>query len=342
MRKIILLLILGSHEVRAFAADATELKQVMLSHISLSKAAKSPLHAISYPASDVTMHLRKVSRHVYYVQGKAGTATENEGFISNAGVIITAKGVVLFDTLGTPSLGQQLLKKIRQVTHKPIVKVIISHYHADHVYGLQVFKDQGAEIIAAKGVEQYLQSDLAQRRLLERRQSLKPWVNNSTRLISPDHTIAKKTTFTLGGVRFVLTPVGKNHSPGDLILQVLSDHVMLVGDLMFEQRLPFVVGGDTGKWLHTLNTINVRHTKVIIPGHGPASLQPQYAFKDTRAYLTFLRRKMQLAVNNLIPFDEAYRIDWGQYQHLKAFDEANRQNAYSVYLSLEAESMSRN
>jgi len=49
---------------------------------------------------------------------------------------------------------------------------------------------------------------------------------------------------------------------------------------------------------------------------------------------------MQKAVNNLIPFDEAYNIDWGQFRKLKAFKEANRQNAYSVYLSLEAESMS--
>ncbi len=50
-----------------------------------------------YPPADVDMKLEKVSEHVYFVQGAAGVATDNEGFISNAGVIVTDAGVVVFD-----------------------------------------------------------------------------------------------------------------------------------------------------------------------------------------------------------------------------------------------------
>lgn len=89
-----------------------------------------------------------MSKHVYYVMGKAGIATDNQGFISNAGFVITDEGVVIFDALGTPSLAAALLERIRKITDKPIKRVVMSHYHADHIYGLQVFKEAGATIYA--------------------------------------------------------------------------------------------------------------------------------------------------------------------------------------------------
>ena len=148
-----------------------------------------------YPATDVTMELKQVSEHVYYVQGQAGIATDNEGFISNAGFVVTDEGVVVFDALGTPSLADLLLTKIRSVTDKKIIKVIVSHYHADHIYGLQVYKALGAQIIAPKGVMDYLSSPEAEERIEERRFSLEPWVNESTQLVVPDIIIDKPMTF---------------------------------------------------------------------------------------------------------------------------------------------------
>lgn len=71
-------------------------------------------------------------------------SSANEGFMSNAGFVVTDEGVVVFDTLGTAVLGQKLVDAIRTVTLKPIKRVIVSHYHADHIYGLQVFQDLGA------------------------------------------------------------------------------------------------------------------------------------------------------------------------------------------------------
>jgi len=55
-----------------------------------------------------------------------------------------------------------MLSEIRKVTDKPIKLVIVSHYHADHIYGLQVFKAQGAQIWAPKGVWDYLDSETAE------------------------------------------------------------------------------------------------------------------------------------------------------------------------------------
>ena len=79
-----------------------------------------------YAPTSVEMEVKKVSDHVYYVEGVPGIATDNEGFISNAGFIVTGDGVVVFDSLGTPSLANKLVSKIREITDQPIKKVIHS------------------------------------------------------------------------------------------------------------------------------------------------------------------------------------------------------------------------
>lgn len=287
----------------------------------------------------VEMTLQQISQRTYYVEGPPGTPTDNEGFMSNAGVVITSEGVVVFDALGTPSLAYKLFHLIRQVTDKPIVKVVVSHYHADHIYGLQIFKDMGAEILAPAGAKDYLASAAAEGRLKERRESLFPWVDENTRLVKPDHYIDKDTDLRVGDVKLKLIVLGSTHSQGDLMMQVEPDHVLFSGDLIFEGRVPFVAGSNPDLWLQHLRNMDVSQTNAIIPGHGTASRNPQQALAFTRDYLEYLHQTMGEAVDNLTSFDEAYsQADWSQYENLPAFV-ANRMNAYFIYLQLEANSI---
>lgn len=291
-----------------------------------------------YAPTSVDMEVRQVSEHVYYVQGAAGIATDNEGFISNAGFVVTGDGVVVFDSLGTPSLAEKLVSRIREITDQPIRKVIVSHYHADHIYGLQVFEDMGAEISAPEGAQKYLQSEAAKERLEERRFSLDPWVNDDTHLVLPDVTVSKSTTFSMGDITFTLNYMGKAHSDGDLSMLVEPDRVLFSGDIIFEGRIPFVGSADTKSWLETLTRLETGGLTALIPGHGPASTRPEETIAQTRAYLAYLREVMGAAVDEFIPFDEAYaEADWSEFKDLPAFDEGNRINAYQVYLSMEAE-----
>lgn len=291
-----------------------------------------------YTESEVEMSLKQVSEHVWYAEGAAGAATDNEGFISNAGVVITDEGVVIFDALGTPSLSQKLLSLIREKTDKPIKTVIVSHYHADHIYGLQVFEEEGAKIIAPAGAEIYLNSENAGNRLEERQVSLYPWVDENTRLVEPDEYINAAKEISLGGLKFSLSYLGAAHSDGDISLYVEPDKVLFSGDVIFEGRVPFVGDADTKHWLETLEKMELAELAALVPGHGPAVTQPQEAIKLTRDYLAYLREQLGQAVEDFTPFDEAYAaIDWSKYEALPAFDEAHRRNAYQVYLSLEAE-----
>jgi glyoxylase-like metal-dependent hydrolase (beta-lactamase superfamily II) len=298
---------------------------------------------IPWPAhiepAHVEMALQQISQRTYYVEGPPGTPTDNEGFMSNAGVVITSEGVVLFDALGTPSLAYKFYHLLRQVTDKPVVKVVVSHYHADHIYGLQVFKDMGAEIIAPVGASDYLASDAAEGRLKQRRESLFPWVDENTRVVKPDRYIEKDTELHVGDVKLKLIMLGSTHSHGDLMMQVEPDQVLFSGDLIFEGRVPFVAGSNPDLWLQHLQKMDVSRTHAIVPGHGTASKNPQQALAFTRGYLEFLHQSMGDAVDNLTSFDEAYtQTDWSQYENLPAFV-ANRMNAYFIYLRLEANSI---
>ena len=291
-----------------------------------------------YPPAPVEMTLQQVSEHVYYVEGAAGTALDNEGFISNAGFVVTPAGVVVFDALGTPSLAAMLLKQIRSVTDQPIVKVISSHYHADHIYGLQVFKELGAEIIAPAGANDYLNASTAEERLEERRFSLDPWVNDKTYLVPPDVLLTESMQFELGGVTFVITMVGGAHSDGDLTLYIEPDRVLFSGDIIFEGRVAFLGDANTKHWLDVLTQMETSKLVALIPGHGPAAKDPNQAISMTRHYLAYIREAMGKAVVEMMSFDEVYAAtDWSDFKDLPAFEAANRRNAYQVYLSMEEE-----
>ncbi len=307
--------------------------------LSVAQASENLAHIMQqYPPAPVEMSVQQVSEHVYYVQGAAGTALDNEGFVSNAGFVVTPAGVVVFDALGTPSLAAMLLKRIRKVTTQPIVKVISSHYHADHIYGLQVFKELGAEIIAPAGANDYLNNPSAEERLEERRFSLDPWVNDRTYLVPPDVLLTQSTQFELGGVSFTITLVGGAHSDGDLTLYVEPDRVLFSGDIIFEGRVAFLGDANTKHWLDVLTQMETSKLVALIPGHGPAAADPNQAISMTREYLAYIRKVMGKAVEEMTSFDEAYAAaDWSDFKDLPAFDAANRRNAYQVYLSMEEE-----
>ena len=298
-----------------------------------------PLFAgTEYAPTSVEMEVKKVSEHVYYVEGIAGIATDNEGFISNAGFVVTNEGVVVFDSLGTPSLAHKLVQKIKSVTQQPIKKVVVSHFHADHIYGLQVFEELGAEIIAPYGAQKYINSEAAKERLEERQFSLDPWVNENTHLVLPDVTVEKSTNFKLGGLTFIINYMGKAHSDGDLTMLVEPDKVLFSGDIIFQGRIPFVGSADSKKWLETLTRLETEGLTALIPGHGPASNDPENTISLTRRYLAHLRKVMAAGIEDFTAFDEVYTdADWSEFKDLPAFEAGNRINAYQVYLSMEAE-----
>ena len=330
---------------------------------SAAPAATQPAHATAaprpgrtapYAAVTLPFELHQVPGvPVYYVVGLSGVPdSDNQGHTSNAGFVVTRDGVVVFDALGTPALGYRLLERIRAVTDKPVKLVVVSHYHADHVYGLQAFKDYAGNppVVAQRGTLGYAggsaaeQGEDATRRLEQRREALFPWVDETTRIVAPDTVFDQRTCFELGGVRFELMHLGPAHAPGDSIMLVREYGVLFSGDVIYGGRLPFLDSPetDTTRWLQGLDTIAALKGSVryVVPGHGQLADDPQQAVSATRDYIVYVRHAMAQAVRNFVPFDEAYRqTDWSRFAALPAFDASNRGNAYRIYLEEEARSL---
>ncbi len=300
-----------------------------------------PTAALAGGRVTVKMEPIQVGPHSYYVQGFPSEASrENQGFMSNAGFVVTEAGVIVFDTLGSPPLGEELIRQIRKVTKQPIKRVILSHFHADHSYGLQAFKAVGAEVWAHRDGKLYLASKLARERLEQRKKALAPWVDDTTRLIPADRWLEGDTTFELGGLQFELIFLGPAHSPEDLMMKVSPDGVLFTGDVMITGRIPFVGEADSGRWLTAIDRLLAFKPKAMVPGHGKASSTPAVDLELSREYLTYLRQVMKKAVDDFVPFEEVYtRTDWSRFSKLPAFEAANRVNAYNTYLLMEKESL---
>jgi len=285
------------------------------------------------------MKAQEAAPGCWYVQGQSALGSPaNQNFISNAGFIVTSAGVVVIDALGSPALAERLLAEIRKITPQPVTHVILTHYHADHVYGLQVFAALGARIIAQQSGREYLVSDTARLRLEASRKELAPWIDEQTRLVPATQWINGRTELTVGDTRLVLQPVGPAHTPDDLVVYVPARKVLYAGDLVFRNRIPFVGEADSGHWIQSLDTLLGLGAEVIVPGHGPASTDARKDMQLTRDYLIYLRKTMGAAARDMTPFDEAYQAtDWSQWENLPLFGPANRMNAYNTYLLMEHE-----
>lgn len=293
--------------------------------------------ALAQPLAPRQVVARQVSPSAWFVQGEAALGSRaNRNFISNAGFVVTPAGVVVVDALGSPQLARELLDEIARVTPQPVTHVVLTHYHADHIYGLQEFRKRGARIVAQRRALEYIHSDTAAARLRASRTELAPWIDTTTELVVPDEWIDGATELIVGNVRLVMQPVGPAHTPEDLVVQLPAEGVVFAGDTVFQGRIPFVGQADSRQWIAALDALLKMAPKVIVPGHGALSTAASVDLRLTRDYLVFLRESMAAAAREMEPFDEAYaRVDWSRFEHLPLFRAANRMNAYNTYLLME-------
>jgi glyoxylase-like metal-dependent hydrolase (beta-lactamase superfamily II) len=286
----------------------------------MALAASLLLAALAHADQVPGMVAQQVSPSAWYVEGVSALGSPaNQNFISNAAFIVTPAGVVVIDALGSPAVAERLVGEIRKVTRAPITHVIVTHYHADHIYGLQTFKALVARLIAS-------------------REELAPWVNDDTHLVEADEWIDHDKTLTVGGLEFVLKLVGPSHTPEDLVVYLPKEQVLFAGDMVFRSRIPYVGKADSQHWIKALDALLAFDAKVVVPGHGPLSHEAGKDMRLTRDYLIYLRTVMGEAAKNLDPFEAAYTAtDWSEFEHLPLFRVANRMNAYNTYLLLEQE-----
>lgn len=229
----------------------------------------------------------------------------------NSGVIIGDDSVMVIDTTATPVMAQALIKHIRSVTDLPIKYVVLSHYHAVRVLGASAYFEEGAEqIIASRGTyelivergEQDMQSEI------ERFPRLFAGVESVPGLSWPTMVFEKEMTIFMGKLEVRLAHIGMGHTKGDTVAWIPSQKICFSGDLVEFDAAAYTGDAQLEEWPATLEALRALGAEKLVPGRGPALLNPQQVHAGidyTKDFVTTLLGSAREAVANSMTLKEA-------------------------------------
>lgn len=214
--------------------------------------------------------VRAIAPRTYVIEGPLGLPDKkNQGFMHNAGFVVTDKGVVVVDPGGSVQVGEMVLKKIRSVTQAPVMAVFNTHIHGDHWLG-----NQAIRAAFPKAVIYAHENMLAKTKAGEgdnwvaMMMQMTDGAVKGTKPVAPDLAVADGDVLTIGNTHFRLLHTGVAHTDGDLMVEVVQDGVLFLGDNLFNGRLPRLDDGSFGGNIAALDRALKTPAKVFVPGHG--------------------------------------------------------------------------
>ena len=213
-----------------------------------------------------------IAPHVHVIVAPDGFPTpENQGMMANITFVIGAKGVVVVDTGSSVRIAEMAIRQLRALTAKPVVGIVVTHYHGDHWLGnhgfveafgadLPIWSLAGTRVEIAGGTGSFWQDSMVK------------WTNGATlgtRIVPPNRDVEAGFEISLGDVTLRMHHHGRAHTPHDLCVEVVEDRVLCVGDVLMDRR---IANMDEGSFKGTIDTIDrliagVNPT-IWLPGHG--------------------------------------------------------------------------
>lgn len=195
--------------------------------------------------------------------------------VDNAGFVVGEKGVLVIDAHISIPMARQIQERVREVTDKPILYLVNSNYHADHVFGNCAFPRETLVI---------QQRETAARTpyLKEEREFMLPAVANDPKIFEgvayrpPDIVFDEKLRIDLGGVTVEVHWFGPANTPGDTITYVPGVKCAWTGN-MTGGSFGLALESDAPTYLGTLTRfIQALEIEKLIPAHshilGPGDL----------------------------------------------------------------------
>jgi len=206
----------------------------------------------------------------------------------NAGFILTSETIVHIDSGMTISDGEYLIETSKEkTTTQDKVLLILTHHHSDHIFGMSVFKEAGAKVIAHDNLRKFL----THRRLPSfktLRDSYKPFIVKmmvnrfsytkeraerelgDVKLFPPDQVFKDDTTLQVDDRELLLlhTP---GHVPSEISIYHPKSQTLFAGDAIYEgMPLTTRFGGpkEWKQWINSLEKLERLDAKTIVPGHG--------------------------------------------------------------------------
>jgi glyoxylase-like metal-dependent hydrolase (beta-lactamase superfamily II) len=250
-----------------------------------------------------------------------------------SGVVIGDDAVMVIDTRSTPVAAQDLIRRIRAITDKPIKYVMLTHYHAVRVLGAAAY---GAEhVIASEATRELIRERGAQdyKSEVERFPRLFQAVESVPGLTWPTLTFKERMTLWLGKLEVQIMHLGRGHTAGDTIVWLPKGRVLFSGDLVENGATPYTGDAHLRDWPKTLDRMLALKPKYLVPGRGAACATPSQiaaAVKGTQDFLRTLVREAEKGVKRRRSlkqvFDAAHPVmrkkfgHWAIFEHCMPFD----------------------
>ncbi|MEO8275420.1 MAG: MBL fold metallo-hydrolase [Thermoanaerobaculia bacterium] len=271
----------------------------------------------------------------------------------NALFVVTDAGVLLFDAGGSPAMGEAIVAKVRSVTDREITQVVLSHWHADHMRGLQAIQAAfpHVRILAHPHSREWIAA--TQERWLKRRVTMVPnvrkavnaalsqgrdlagralipaeraWLeqgltitdqfdreNNRTTFVVPNETLDGDLTFFLGGREIGLLHLGKSHTAGDIVLWLPQEKIVATGDIV-TAPIPLLPSAYTKEYVDVLDRIQALGFTTLVPGHGLVERDSSYIGLLVDTFHAVTTQMKALVAQGLSVDDAVTRIDFSSVE----------------------------
>ena len=214
--------------------------------------------------------LKKLAKNTYVVHGPLEYPSEqNKGFMNNPGFVVTETGVVVVDPGSSVQVGRMLLKKIKTITNKPVTHILNTHIHGDHWLGNQAFAEAYPKAIIIAHAEMIKRAKAG---------AAEQWVGlmlkstngatKGTRAVIPTKEIKDKQFFKTGGIEFRIHAPEKAHSFTDIMIEVVEESVVFLGDNVLYKRLPRMDDATFSGNIKACQIAIDLAAKTYVPGHG--------------------------------------------------------------------------
>lgn len=292
---------------------------------------------LSLPEQLHAFEVTQVSPGVYVHFGRQEDASEqNAGDIANIGFIVGNKGVAIVDAGGSPAVGQHLKEAVEKITSLPILYVVNTHVHPDHIMGNVVFQHGGVQFVGHSALPAAL---LARGSFYIMNLAKTVGQDNAAgaEIIAPMMTVDDSLRLDLGGRLLVLKAWPTAHTDNDLSVWDSQSATLWTGDLLFNKRTP-VVDGSLNGWLTVMDGLAQIPAKTVVPGHGPLVVQWPQGLDDQRRYLLTVQKDVRAVIARHGTIEQAVESG-GQSEKGKwlLFDAYNKRNVTAAFAELEWE-----
>jgi glyoxylase-like metal-dependent hydrolase (beta-lactamase superfamily II) len=251
----------------------------------------------------------------------------------NTGVVIGDDAVMVVDTQATPVMAQDVVRRIRAVTDRPIRYVTLSHYHAVRVLGASGYGAQ--HIIASRDTYDLIVERGAQdmKSEIERFPRLFRSVESVPGLTWPTIIFEQRLSLRMGALEVEILQLGRGHTKGDTVVWLPAEKVLFSGDLVEFQTTPYTGDAYLQDWPTTLTALAALGPAKLVPGRGAAlktAAEVQAGLTQTREFVTALFESVAREARQGRPLREVYRAtyeslharygSWVIFDHCMPFD----------------------